>query len=151
MYKRLAFTLTLIIICFIATGCIIKKPITGEAFKKQFAALGYEVIEDQDANYRSNKFMKATKEDVPFEVLFYEFDSEIDSKKTYEKYKSNIINYVTSNTTNTETTSAVFSKMVVESQKEYIIISRIKNTLVFVNSSIDFKDEVLSVIKNIHY
>ena len=79
------------------------------------------------------------------------FSEEVEAKKVYEKYKDSIVEYITTDSNNEETTGAVFSKTVAVSENEYIVISRVKNTLIFVAGTKDYTNEIDTLLEDIKY
>ena len=140
-----------ILICAITTGCIFYNLLEAKEFKEHFEDLGYTVTTAEDNNYNSTTYYVASKEDSSYNIEYYEFKEETDAKKAYQKYKENIGNYITSQAQNKETTGAVFSKIVSVSENEYIIISRVKNTLIFINGTNDVSEEIDNILKEIRY
>ena len=95
--------------------------------------------------------MVASKDDQEYKILYYEFDKEVDAKKAYQDYKENISDYITSTSQNQEKTGAVFSKITAVSEKEYIVISRVKNTLIFIAGTNDVSKDIDKILDDIRY
>ncbi len=141
----------IVIVCIITTGCVFPSAIGKEEFNKHFTALGYSVSDKEEAKYESDTYLVATKEDVPYQVEYYEFKNEVEAKKVYEKYKDSIVDYITADTQNQETKGAIFAKIVAESTDDYIVISRVKNTLIFIDGTHDYKNNIDEILKDIKY
>ena len=141
----------IIIVCIITVGCGFYNLLNAKDFKEHFGALGYTISDSETPKYETDTYLVATKEDMPFKIEYYEFKEEIDAKKIYKKYKDSISDYITSDSKNTESTSAVLSKIVATSDNEYIIISRVKNTLIFIAGTKDYKSEIDNLLEEIKY
>ena len=141
--------LILLVVC-LTTGCFYNL-VDSKTFKEHFSAIGYTVSDTEEAKYETDKYLVATKEDVPYKIEYYEFKDEIEAKKVYKNYKDSIIDYITSTSDNKETTGAVFTKTVAVSEKEYIVISRVKNTLIFIAGTNDYSKEINKVLEDIKY
>ena len=141
----------IVIVCIITTGCVFYNVVDKEEFNKHFTALGYSISDTEEAKYEADTYLVATKEDVPYKVEYYEFENEVEAKKVYEKYKDSIVDYITANTENQETKGAVFAKIVAESTDDYIVISRVKNTLIFIDGTHEYKDNIDDILKDIKY
>lgn len=141
--------LIIAVVC-LTTGCFYNL-VDSKTFKDHFAALGYTVSDSEEARYEADTYLVASKSDVPYAIEYYEFKDEIEAKKVYEKYKDSIIEFISSTSDNTETTGAVFSKTVAVSEKEYIVISRVKNTLIFINGTNDYSKEIDKLLEDIEY
>lgn len=142
--------LMIVVVC-LATGCGFYNLLEANEFKDQFGALGYTVSNSEEAAYKTDTYLVATKEDVPYKIEYYEFKEELEAKKVYEKYKDNIVDYITSNSQNKETTGAVFAKTIAVSDNEYIVISRVKNTLIFIAGTKDYANEIDKLLEDIDY
>lgn len=141
----------IVVVCLVTTGCIFYNLLDTKEFKEHFGSLGYTVTDSDKGLYDSNSYVIATKEDVPYKIEYYEFADEIAAKKAYEKQIDAIANYITSTSKNERTDGAVFSKTVAVSEKEYIVISRVKNTMIFIASTKDYQQEIDSFLKDIKY
>lgn len=151
--KSMLLGILIIVVVSIATGCMFYNVIDNVEFKEHFGALGYTISDTEEPEYESKHYLVAAKEDVPFKIKYYEFEEEIDAKKIYQKLKDNdnITKYITSNSENQETTGAVFAKTVAVSEKEYIVISRVKNTIIFIAGTNDYKNEIDTLLEDIKY
>ena len=141
----------IVVVCFITAGCGLYNLLDTEEFKDYFGALGYTTNENAEGLYESKSYVVASKSDTEFNIEYYEFEEEVDAKKIYKKYKDNIVKYITSDSKNLETTGFAFSKTVAESQNEYIVISRVKNSLIFIEGTVEYKEEIDSLLKEIKY
>lgn len=152
MKKKILFLGILVTsVLFLATGCMFYNLMKSEDFKNHYTALGYTISENETGKYESKNYLVASKDDVPFKIEYYEFEKEVDAKKVYEKYKKDIVSYITSDSKNHETSGAVFSKTVATSEKEYLVISRVKNTLIFIAGTIDYKTEIDKLVEDVKY
>ena len=141
----------IVIVCIITTGCVFYNVVDKEEFNKHFTALGYSVSDAEEGKYEADTYLVATKDDVSYKVEYYEFKDEVEAKKVYEKYKDSIVDYITANTENQETKGAVFAKIVAESTDDYIVISRVKNTLIFIAGTKEYREDIDNILKDIKY
>lgn len=149
--KGVILGIAIVVVVIFLTGCGFYNLVDATEFKEHFGALGYTISDTEEPKYENDVYLVASKEDVPFKIEYYEFDEEMDAKKVYKKYIDSIVDYITSTSSNNETTGAVFTKMVAESEEEYIVISRVKNTLIFVNGTKDYKNEIDTLLEDIKY
>lgn len=141
-----------IVVSIVTTGCsLFYNLVEANEFKDHFGALGYTVSDSEEGLYESVSYVVASKEDVPYKVEYYEFEDEISTKKAYEKQIDSIANYITTDSENKRTDGAVFSKTVAVSEEEYIIISRVKNTMIFIAGTKDYQNEIDSFLEDIKY
>ena len=150
--KSIIAGVLIVLVVSLVTGCNFgPKPLNNTDFKEHFGALGYTISDTETGRYESDKYLVATKEDVPYKIEYYEFKEEVDAKKAYKNYKDSISEFITSDSKNQETTGAVFSKIVAVSTNEYIIISRVKNTLIFINGTKDYSTDIDKLLTDIKY
>ncbi len=142
----------ILLVVIFTTGCVFYNVLKVDDFKNHFTALGFTISDAETPKYDTGKtYLVASKEDVPYKVEYYEFDTEVEAKKVYEKYKKSIADYITSDSKNHETTGSVFSKTTADSEKEYLVMSRVKNTLLFIAGTQDYKTEIDNMLKDIKY
>ena len=150
--KSILLGILIIIAVVLLTGCeLFYNLVDHEEFKEHFGALGYTVSNDEEGLYDSKSYLVASKEDVPFKIEYYEFEDEKDAQKAYKEYKDNIGNYIKTDSKNKETKGAVFTKIVAVSEEEYIVISRVKNTLIVIKGTNDVSEEIDSILEEIRY
>lgn len=149
--KSVLLGVLLIVVTCLTTGCLFYNYLEPTDFKEQFSARGYTVEQIESADYEADYISKATKEDVPFEVIYYQFGNESDAKSAYKGYKENLKNVITSDSNDKESKSAVLSKYECKTDNEYIIISRVKDTLIYISSTVDYQDQIDEILKDIKY
>ena len=149
--KSILLGLIIIVVTCLTTGCLFYNYLEPNDFKEQFSARGYTVEKIDKADYEADYISKATKEDVPYEVLYYQFESESDAKKAYKSYKENLSNIITSDSSDVESKSSVLSKYECKSDNEYIIISRVKDTLIYVSTTVEYEKELDDILEDIRY
>jgi len=143
--------LIIVVVSLMTTGCGFYNLLETQEFKDHFGALGYTTTDSEEGKYESKTYVVATKEDMPFKIEYYEFENDVEAKKVYKKFKDSIVDYITTDSKNLETTGAVFSKTVAESENEYIVMSRVKNTLIFIAGTVEIKEEIDTLLEDIKY
>lgn len=149
--KSILLGIIIIVVVSLATGCIFYKALDSSQFKEHFEALGYSIDENATGKYESKKYLVATKEDVPFKIEYYEFDDDIEAKKVTKKYTDSIADYITTDSKNQTTTGSQITKVVAVSEEEYIVISRVKNTLIFIAGTNEYDTEINKLLEDIKY
>ena len=149
--KSVLLGILIIIVVIFATGCMFDY-LKAQDFKEHFGALGYTISDKEEPKYDTgNSYLVATKEDMPFKIEYYEFDEEVEAKKAYEKYKDDIVKYITKSTKNKEVYGNFYKKTVAESEADYIVISRVKNSLIFIDAENAYKAEIDKLLEDIEY
>ncbi len=149
--KSILVGLIIIVGVIFLTGCGFYNLLDTEEFKDHFTELGYTISDSEEAKYEADTYLVASKENVPYKIEYYEFKDEVEAKKIYKKYQSSIPEYITSDSKNQETTGAVFAKTVAVSDNEYIVISRVKNTLIFIVGTNEYSKDIDTLLKDIKY
>lgn len=150
--KSVLLGILIIVVVIFLTGCGFYNLVDSEEFNNHFGALGYTISNKEEPKYDNEAtYLVATKSDVPYKIEYYEFENEVEAKKVYVKYSDSIADYITSDSKNKETTGAVFAKLVAVSEKEYIIISRVKNTIIFIAGTNDYANEIDTLLEEIKY
>lgn len=153
MKKRLRIILQLIVLSFIFTACTNQKTITSEEFKKILEKMKYNVIDikEQYADYDSIKSAQvAINKDQNYQIEFYTLT---DEKEAIAFFKENKKIFETSKSNNAKETSKELrkkSKYILNTNGKYKVISRIKNTVIYVNTDESFQkvtDKILDTIK----
>lgn len=150
--KSIVLGIIIIITAILITGCgLFYNLVDSKEFKEYFGALGYTINDNLEGTYESKTYLVAEKSDVPFKIEYYEFDDELSAKKVFEKYKDNVADYLTSSSENQTITGAVYSKFTAVSTEEYIVVSRVKNTLIFIAGTNTYQNEIDTLLEDIKY
>lgn len=153
--KKLFLSLLLLPCVFMLSGCFTQKSITADQFKNIMEKNGYEVIESTDQYKEIMKVKKsyiALYKDRKFQFELIEFDTieeaikiyEINKQK-FEEKKSNVANmYINLDGKN-------FSKYRCISGGKYMALTRVNNTLMYVDVNQEYEKEVNKAIKKFGY
>ena len=149
--RSVIFSLVLLVVGFLLTGCM-KSSLDAKGFREHMGALGYNVSETEKPEYDTGiNYLVASKEGVNYTVEYYEFDEEVEAKKVYEKYKKDIKSYITSTSNNNETKGALFAKTIAKSENEYVVISRVRSTIIFIATTKEYTNEVDKLLEELGY
>lgn len=154
--KTILLTIISCLTIFLSTGCFIKTKMTSQQFKEIFEQKGYEVIEitneieEKIYDYNYVKEAYAAKKSN-YQIEFYEIIDEDyakvffdKNKKMFEKSKSNMSYETSNNLINNE-------RYTLKTSGKYMVISRIENTIIYVNSSPSNKKQIDTILKEIKY
>ena len=153
--KKIILSLLLLPCVFMLSGCFTQKSITADQFKNIMEKNGYEVIESTDQYKEIMKVKKsyiALYKNRKFQFELIEFDTieeaikiyEINKQK-FEEKKSNVANmYINLDGKN-------FSKYRCISGGKYMALTRVNNTLMYVDVNQEYEKEVNKAIKKFGY
>lgn len=154
--KKIILSIICFLSMFLSTGCFNKTAVTPEEFKVTLEGEEYIVVklvndrEDEINSYNYIKEAYAAKKSN-YQIEFYEIVDEDYAKAFFDKNKrifeqsKGISSIEMSNTlTNSE-------KYSLKTGGRYMVISRIENTVVYVNASDTYKKEIDEALKEINY
>ena len=145
----------LVVLSLFVTGCGNKKSITGEEFKNKIEKQDKYLLTNAREQFEENDLLVsvyiASDKNYKYQVEFYEFKKEADAKsfvegnrEIFEKEKGNSNN-------ESEVNVANYSKYTLKTNDEYKVLSRIDNTVAYVNAKDKYTDEVQEILKLIGY
>lgn len=146
-----------VVICllvFCVAGCGNAKSITADDFKEKMEDKKYSVT---DATYQFagadyiEKAYIALKSDSSYQIEFYQISNEEYAVSFYNNNKSIFENSKSSTSTYTETNLGNHAKYALESDGKYKVVSKIDNTVIYLNVDSKYKDEVKDILKKLGY
>lgn len=152
--KQLLMGLMCFVVLFTLTGCGNKTAITSDDFKSKMESSGYTVQEAtnqmSDYDYIKQVYI-AISSDSTYQIEFYELsDNDYASsffnnnKKTFEDSKS-------SGSTETSVSVDNNEKYTLTTNGKFKVVSRIDNTVIYLNVDDNYKSSVKDVLKNLGY
>lgn len=152
--KQLLMGLMCFVVLFTLTGCGNKTAITSDDFKSKMESSGYTVQEAtnqmSDYDYIKQVYI-AISSDSTYQIEFYELsDNDYASsffnnnKKTFEDSKS-------SGSTETSVSVGNNEKYTLTNNGKFKVVSRIDNTVIYLNVDDNYKSSVKDVLKNLGY
>lgn len=167
MKKSVIITIVIaVIIVVLLTGCVIgglflkniinkeKDPITVEEFKSTMQNKGYTIIDakNQFANYDyiQNAYI-AMSGDKQYQIEFYKISDENYANNFYENNKSKFESSESSSNSTTNIKMKNYAKYTLQANGEYMVVSRIKDTVIYIKVDVSYKEQVQDVLKEIGY
>lgn len=153
--KRVLLVIVLFLCVFSLTGCGTKKSITANDFKTYMEKSGYYIL-DSTSQYKDSFTLKqgyiAINANRTYQIEFIEFNTIDEASKIYDINKNimegkkgqSISGYV-------DTTGENFSNYRVVTNGRYRVLSRINNTLIYVDEDQAYMNEINKIIKRLRY
>lgn len=148
------FSVICILMTFLLTGCGSKTAITLDEFNNVMQNKGYTIqnVSSQFTEYENISDVNiAVSSDSKYQIEFYKLsdvDNAIDffdnNKAIFEKSKS-------SASSESSVTMGNYSKYTLSTNGKYKVISRIDDTVVYLNVSDDYKDAVKEILEELGY
>ena len=150
----LMFSFLCVGILFFVTGCFNKTSITAADFKSTMEGLNYQVLDgtEQFADYDYvKKAYLAIDYDKNYQIEFYQLSDEENAINFYKNNKSIFEDGKGSKYKETNNSGKNYEKYRLITKDKYKVVSRIDNTVIFINVDDDLEKTVDDVLKELGY
>lgn len=131
-----------------------KNSITVEEFKSAMKNKGYIIIDVRE-QFASYDYIKdayiAMTDNGEYQIEFYKMSDKENAVMFYEHNKSVFESSKSSSSAQTNNDMKNYSKYTLQSNNKYMVISRIEDTVVYVNVDSKYKDNIKDILKEIGY
>ena len=150
-YKLIIVSILLILIMFSLVGCGDKTAISSETFKSKMQDKEYYI-------YNATSQFGDDVEEVYYAILsdkyriqFYKFSDIEHTENAFSKSKSDfeVVGENSKPTTNTSASNT--QKYILDNNGQYMVLSRIDNTLIQIIASSEYKSEIDKILKELGY
>lgn len=155
--KKNKTLILLLLVCaslFILTSCGSKTAITSDDFKTKMEADGYTIVDatDQFSGYEYiNNVYLAVDKDKTYQIEFYDISTEEYADGVFQNNKSIFEDSKGSTSAESSTSVNNYETYSLSSNDTYKYISRVDNTMLYVDVSSEYKDTVKEVIDKLGY
>ena len=150
--KKFLMGCLVLTMAFLLTGCGKKSAIDTSKFRSITEANGFSVINDYDSysSYSSiNETFLASKDNC--DIQFFVLDNVNSAKSMFDINKNKFENSKTGLSTEVSTSLNNYDTYLVQTNGYYKYLSRVDNTLVYVNVLMECKDSVKNIIDIMKY
>lgn len=131
-----------------------KKAISADEFCTKMENKSFTTT-DSTSQYATSKEITesyiAISKDYSYQIEFIVLDSADAASSMFEKNKSTFESENSVKAVRTSTSLANYSKYTLLANGKYKVLSRIDNTLIYINANSDYKDEINSILDNLGY
>lgn len=131
-----------------------KESITASEFYDKMEDKGY-YLQDATNQFSAYDYIKqvylALESDNKYQIEFYEFSDESYAMSFYENNKSIFESSKANSASNTNVNLKNSSKYTLSSNGSYKSLSRIDNTLIYIDIDSEYEDEVKDILKDLGY
>ena len=150
-FQLFAFSFGLILALCLLVGCSAKTPLTAEEFTDLMEQAGYQIYDGSVENQGVMVFLPAVDPDDRFDIEFYVFYSSETAEYAFDGIKAGLksqngVWYMT-----TDIAAANYSRYSGTQNDIYYIVSRIDNTIIYVMTEAENKNEVNETLKTLGY
>jgi hypothetical protein len=136
------------------TGCGNKTAITSSDFKTRMEAKGY-IVQDatnqfSDYDYITQVYI-ALSSDYAYQIEFYELSNSDNASSFFNTNKSIFENSKSSSASETSVSTANNAKYTLTTNGQFKVVSRIDNTVIYLNVSESYKSTIKDVLKDLGY
>jgi len=156
MKKLTAIALVMVILCSMlcTVGCKPKVSITAEDFKTSMESKGYTIADAsaQFAEYDEiTKVYIALSKDGGYQIEFYETSTNDAAARLFAGNKTIFEQSAGNASANSSVSAANYSSYKLTSNGSYKALSRINNTMIYIDAPAEFKEEIKTVLEEIGY
>lgn len=131
-----------------------KTSITASSFKNSMEQKGY-IVSDANSQFSEYDYVKqvyvAVNSDYSYKIEFYELADDNYATNFYNNNKSIFESSKGNTSTGTSTSLKNYSKYTLSSNGKYMVVSRINNTVIYLNVDDSYKDMVKDLLKELGY
>ena len=139
---------------FLLTGCGNKTALTSEDFKSKMEGNSF-VVQDATSQMASYDYITqvylAIDDSYKYQIEFYELSDADYASSFYNNNKSIFEESKSSSAVETSVSSGNNSKYTLVTNGKYKVVSRIDNTVIYVNADEDYKTEIKDLLKELGY
>lgn len=154
VFKGLTICLACFALLFVITGCGNKKSLTSEEFITKLKDSGYSIQDatGQFAGYDNiSQVTLAISPDSSYQIEFYELSNSDNAVAFFNNNKTKFENSKGSASAETSVDIGNHSKYTLLTDGYYKLVSRINNTVIYLNVPASYKSNVNKVLKEIDY
>ena len=150
--KKFKYFVLCFFMIFFMTGCFNKKSISSNEFKSIMSEKGFDV-QDATKQFSDYDYVKRTYIALndDFQIEFYELSDEEKAKGFYETNKSIFESSKESGYSQFNNSVGNHSKYTLKTGGKYKVVSRIDNTVIYLNVLEEYKDEIKDILKDLGY
>ena len=151
----------ILIIAGIIVGAIVvnknlnKQSISANEFKKMMEEKDFEIFDAKESQFKDYDYVKrayvALEEDYDYKIEFYKLAEEDNAISFYKTNKEIFENSKDSVSAEKSISLGNNSKYTLKTKDKYKVVSRIENTVIYVDVDAKYEDEVKEILKEIGY
>lgn len=146
--KKIIKLLIILPLLFVLTGCQDKKALNADEITKKMGELGF-LVSDGTEMFEDEDIIKVLSfNNGKYQIEYHEYKTE---EKAKESYKGNKNYFDLEAKKGKETSKKNYDKYVQSAKEEYHALTRVGNTFLYVSASIEYKDEIEKVLKELNY
>ncbi len=155
MKKYILAILTIALLAMTFTGCSSKEPLTSSSFEEQMTEAGYIVADCTEqyaeVDYIKKCYVALSDEEAKYQIEWYEISDADTAVQFFNTQKTIFEQSEGSTSATTSVNGTNSSKYTLSTNGTYKLLSRIENTVIYIDCDSDYKDAVQEVLKTLGY
>jgi len=156
MKKKILFSFIVLFLLLFVTGCTDKTAITAVNFQDKMEKKGYTIydVTDQYSSYGYIvKVLIAMNEDNSYQLEFYSIDNEEHAKSVFNTNKTTFEEIQENSSSKAYSYVSVgnHSKYTLSAEGRFMAVSRIDDTIIYLDVDKEYTKEVKSILKELGY
>ncbi len=150
--KLKALLLYALVIALFLTACGSKTALTNNQFIEKMESAGYQTVD------AANQFGEGEVEAVSlaikegkYQIEFYVLPSNDQAVSAFNGNKSDFEQMKGNGASSGELSGSNYNYYGLSTDEGYYVVSRVDNTMIFINTSAQYKDEIKEILKEIGY
>jgi len=131
-----------------------KVSISASEFRNKMSQKGLEIT-DANSQFAQYSFIKqvyiAGNKSESYQIEFYEFDNESYATGFYNNNASKFQETKGNVAAETNFSGKNYAKYTLSSNNQYMVISRVNNTVIYIDADSSYKNEIENILKEIDY
>lgn len=151
MKKSFIKIITILFISFVSWGCTTKEVLTPNAFAAILKNNGFDIV-NLTEQYKNNNDIKNVyigKSNKGYQIEYFILKDEETASNLLNENASEITNSI--NTTQTKREGDNYLKYIFVSNEYYFVVSKVDNTLIYVEASLDNQEEINNLLEQMNY
>ena len=152
--RILAIVLVIAAISTLFAGCTPRTSIKAEDFKDKMAANGY-LMTDATSQFSNYEFVQkvwiASDASYRYQIEFYQLENEDYAKEAFAVNKQNFEGVTGTVTGSTNISMGNYAKFTQIADGRYMVVTRIDNTMIYIDAEITYKAEIEEIMKDLDY
>ncbi len=152
--KKILLVLLLVFCTTLTTGCGNKKAITTDDYKSKMESKDF-TVQDATSQFSNYEYVEqaliALEKSGSYQIEFYRLSDNDNAVSFFNNNKTTFENSKSSGAVETSVSLGNNDKYTVTTNGQYKVVSRIDNTVVYLDVSDKYKSEVQKVLKDLGY
>lgn len=146
--------LLIVFVVLLTTGCVKKEALSAETFKEKMESKNYVVVDAteklSDYSYIDKAYL-AIDNELDYQIIFYSTTDKAEAKTLFKKNQRKFDDEVSGVSSSTSLSGLNYEKYTLTANGSYKVIVQVDNTLLFLETSEENKDNAKTILEELGY